>query len=97
MKNILGTTEDLEFYNKEGKLVYEFKTTLCGVVYELHYGRWIWALCVRDCCGEYEEFCGNKEFTGLPYGKSKALRLALNISHSDIDSKGYVKNRNKLL
>ena len=30
MKNILGTTEDLTFYNKEGVKVYDFNTNFNG-------------------------------------------------------------------
>ena len=37
MKNILGTTENLEFYNKDGVKVYEFKTNIYGYSYEKTY------------------------------------------------------------
>ena len=37
MKNILGTTEDLTFYNKEGALVYEFYAFSDGYSYERTY------------------------------------------------------------
>ena len=35
MKNILGKTENLAFYNKEGKMVYEFNTYSYGFSREL--------------------------------------------------------------
>jgi len=34
MKNILGTTENLSLYNKEGKKVYEYNTYSDGYSYE---------------------------------------------------------------
>ena len=34
MKNILGTTENLELFNKEGKMVYEFENESNGNWYE---------------------------------------------------------------
>ena len=37
MKNILGTTENLELFNKEGKLVYEFENESNGSRYERTY------------------------------------------------------------
>lgn len=37
MKNILGTTENLELFNKEGKLVYEFCKDSDGFSYECTY------------------------------------------------------------
>ena len=37
MKNILGTTEDLIFYNKEGKRVYTFQKRSYGYSFELTY------------------------------------------------------------
>jgi len=37
MKNILGTTEDLELFNKDGKKVYEFYKKSNGTFYELTY------------------------------------------------------------
>lgn len=40
MKNILGTTEDLELYNKEGVIVYEFENDSngfsCESIYDLN-------------------------------------------------------------
>jgi YD repeat-containing protein len=38
MKNILGTTEDLELFNKEGRMVYEFKKDSNG--YSSEYTRY---------------------------------------------------------
>ena len=37
MKNILGTTENLELYNKEGKMVYEFYNDSNVFIYESIY------------------------------------------------------------
>ena len=37
MKNILGNTNDLELFNKEGKRVYEFKIYSDGYSYEYTY------------------------------------------------------------
>ncbi len=37
MKNILGTTEDLELFNKEGVIVYKFYKTSEGHWYEQTY------------------------------------------------------------
>ena len=37
MKNILGKTENLELFNKEGKKVYEFYKSSSGITYEYTY------------------------------------------------------------
>lgn len=37
MKNILGTTKDLELFNKDGKKVYEFCKNSRGTSYEYTY------------------------------------------------------------
>ena len=37
MKNILGTTEDLTLYNKDGKMIYKFIADSCGISYEYTY------------------------------------------------------------
>ena len=37
MKNILGTTDDLELFNKKGKKVYEFENDSNGYWYEYTY------------------------------------------------------------
>ena len=37
MKNILGTTENLELFNKEGRKVYDFGKVLGGCSYERTY------------------------------------------------------------
>jgi len=37
MKNILGTTKDLELFNKDGKIVYKFRKNSIGCSFEYTY------------------------------------------------------------
>ena len=70
MKNILGTTEDLKLYNKEVKLVYQFKTNSYGYSYEHTYDEKGNILTHKDSNGESCERSRDESGNVLTYKDS---------------------------
>jgi YD repeat-containing protein len=71
MKNILGTTENLEFYNKEGKKVYEFYKDSVGYSYEQTYDSNGNALTFKDSKGYSSEYTYDSNGNKLTFKNSK--------------------------
>ena len=66
MKNILGKTENLELFNKEGKKVYEFYKSSSGITYEYTYDSNGNELTYKNSNGysyEYTRDANSKELT----------------------------------
>ena len=98
MKNILGTTEDLKSYNKEGVLIYRFRLNDNGIYYERTWdenGRWL------TCKGSDGYFY---EFTRDKYGNELTFRDSNGYSYEGVrdengnelffkNSKGYSHKR----
>ena len=66
MENILGKTENLELYNKEGKKIYEFCKTSNGYTFEYTYDSNGKILTYKDSNGysyEYTRDANGKELT----------------------------------
>ena len=51
MLNILGTSEDLELFNKEGVKLYHFETCKNGVIRECTWDKWSQTLTSKDSRG----------------------------------------------
>ena len=71
MKNILGTTEDLRFYNKDGKRAYGFKTDSNGYSYEFTFDKYGNTLTYRNSKGYFYESTYDKNGNELTYKDSK--------------------------
>ena len=75
MKNILGTTENLTFYNKEGVKVYDFNTNFNGSsyerTYEFTYDKYGNALTHRNSRGYYYKYTRDENGYVLTFKDSK--------------------------
>lgn len=79
MKNILGTTEDLKLYNKDGKRVYVFKTDLNGYSYEFTFDKYGNTLTYRNSKGYSSEFTYDESGNELTYKNSDGVERGFNI------------------
>ena len=83
MKNILGTTENLTFYNKEGVKVYDFNTNFNGSSYERTYKYTRdengYVLTFKDSKGYSYEFTYDESGNELTYKDSYGKKRGFNI------------------
>ena len=70
MKNILGTTENLEFYNKDGGLVYEFCKDSNELYYEFTFDKDGNTLIYKDSNGLHTEDTYDKNGNELTHKNS---------------------------
>ena len=70
MKNILGTTENLEFYNKDGVKVYEFKTNIYGYSFEYTYDKNGNTLTHRNSYGYFHKYTRDENGDELTFKNS---------------------------
>ena len=79
MKNILGTTEDLRFYNKDGKRAYGFKTDSNGYSYEFTFDKYGNTLTYRNSKGYSYECTRDESGKELTYKDSYGKKRGFNI------------------
>ncbi len=79
MKNILGTTENLELYNKEGEKVYEFENECNGNWYERTYDSNGNKLTYKDSDGNWYEYTRDSNGNGLTYKDSNGVTRGFDI------------------
>jgi len=79
MKNILGTTEDLELFNKEGVIVYKFYKTSEGHWYEQTYDSKGSPLTYKDSNGYSHEYTRDSNGNELTYKDSDGVTRGFDI------------------
>ena len=79
MKNILGTTENLTFYNKEGKQAYEFDTYPSGNFYEKTYDEKGNILTYKNSKGYSKEYTRDKNGNELTFKDSDGEKRGFEI------------------
>ena len=79
MKNILGTTENLELYNKEGKMVYEFYNDSNVFIYESIYDSNGEELTYKDSYGYWAEYTRDSNGNELTYKNSNGVTRVFEI------------------
>lgn len=79
MKNILGTTENLELFNKEGKLVYEFCKDSDGFSYECTYDSNGNELTYKNSYGFSSEYTYDSNGNKLTYKNSNGVTRGFDI------------------
>jgi hypothetical protein len=79
MKNILGTTEDLELFNKEGRMVYKFYKTSYGYSYESIYDSNGEELTYKDSDGYWAERTYDSKGNKLTYKNSDGVTRGFEI------------------
>jgi len=70
MKNILGTTENLDLFNKESKRIYKFYKTSDGYSYEFTYDSNGNRLTYKDSDGDWSEYTYDSNGKELTYKDS---------------------------
>jgi YD repeat-containing protein len=73
MKNILGTTKDLELFNKDGKRVYKFGTSSNGVSYECTYDEKGNELTYKNSNGDSYEYTYDEKGNELTFKNSNGF------------------------
>ena len=73
MKNILGTTENLQLFNKEGKLVYKFCKYADGYSYKCTYDSNGNILTLKDSNGYSSEYTYDSNGNELTYKNSNGF------------------------
>ena len=73
MKNILGTTENLELFNKEGKKFYEFLKDSDGISYESIYDSNGYTLIYKNSNGFSYEFTYDSNGKPLTFKNSSGF------------------------
>ena len=79
MKNILGTTENLELFNKEGKLLYEFCKDSNGYSWETTYDSSGKELTFKDSDGYSSEYTRDSNGNELTYKNSNGVTRGFDI------------------
>jgi YD repeat-containing protein len=79
MKNILGTTERLEFYNREGKVVYLFYKYRNGNSCEHTYNKNGKVLTFKDSDGFYFEYTRDENGKELTFRNSDGVKRGFDI------------------
>jgi len=79
MKNILGTTDNLELYNKEGKMVYKFYKDSDGYWYERTYDSNGEELTYKDSNGNWWEYTRDSNGNELTYKNSDGVTRGFDI------------------
>lgn len=79
MKNILGTTENLELYNKEGVIVYEFENDSNGFSSESIYDSNGYTLIYKDSYGDWLEFTRDSNGKELTFKDSNGVTRGFDI------------------
>jgi len=79
MKNILGTTEDLELFNKEGVIVYKFYKTSEGHWQEYTYDSKGSPLTYKDSNGYSHEYTRDSNGNELTYKDSDGVTRGFDI------------------
>jgi hypothetical protein len=79
MKNILGKTENLELFNKDGKRVYEFTHNLYGFSYEYTYDSNGNQLTYKDSNGFSYEITRDSNGKELTYKDSNGVTRGFDI------------------
>jgi YD repeat-containing protein len=79
MKNILGTTENLELFNKEGKKVYEFCKTSNGYSFEYTYDSNGKELTYKDSNGFSYEYTRDSSGNELTFKGSNGVTRGFDI------------------
>ncbi len=79
MKNILGTTENLELFNKEGKLLYEFCKDSNGFSFEYTRDSNGKELTYKDSNGFSNEYTYDSNGNELTYKDSNGVKLGFDI------------------
>lgn len=79
MKNILGNTEDLQFFNKEGKLVYKYYKDSDGDAIERTYDSNGKELTYKSSNGYSYEYTRDLNGNELTYKNSNGVRRGFDI------------------
>jgi hypothetical protein len=79
MKNILGTTENLELFNKDGKIVYEFSQASDGFSYERTCDSNGKVLTFKDSTGYSSEYTRDSHGKELTYKDSNGVSRGFDI------------------
>jgi hypothetical protein len=79
MKNILGKTENLELFNKEGKKVYEFYKTSNGYTFEYTYDSNGKILTYKDSDGYSYEYTRDSSGNELTFKGSNGVTRGFDI------------------
>lgn len=79
MKNILGTTESLELFNKEGVMVYEFENDSNGFSSESIYDSNGYTLIYKDCYGDWWESTRDSNGKELTFKDSNGVTRGFDI------------------
>ncbi len=79
MKNILGATENLELYNKEGKMVYLFENESNGNWYERTYDSNGRLLTHKESNGNWYEYTRDSNGKELTYKDSNGITRGFDI------------------
>ena len=79
MKNILGKTDNLKLFNKEGKLVYKFCKYSYGLSYEYTYDSNGKELTYKDSDGFSSEYTRDSNGNELTYKNSDGVTRGFNI------------------
>lgn len=79
MKNILGTTENLELFNKDGRLLYNFYKGLYGYSSETNYDSNGNILTYKNSDGFSSEYTYDSDGRELTYKNSNGVSRGFNI------------------
>ena len=79
MKNILGKTENLELFNKEGKKVYLFHKNSDGITFELTYNSNGKVLTFKNSHGHSYEYTYDSSGNELTYKDSNGITRGFDI------------------
>ena len=79
MKNIFGTTENIELFDKEGRIVYNFYKGLYGYSYETTYDSNGNILTYKDSDGYSSEYTYDSDGRELTYKNSNGVSRCFNI------------------
>jgi hypothetical protein len=79
MKNIFGTTENLELFNKYGKRIYEFIKDSDGFSFESTYDSGGNILTIKDSNGYSAKYTRDSEGNQLTYKNSNGVSRAFDI------------------
>lgn len=79
MKNILGTTENLDLFNKEGRKVYSFWTSKTGYSCERTYDSNGNQLTFKDSSGHWTEYTYDSDGKELTYKDSNGITRGFEI------------------